>query len=221
LGKKDFQRYIDLFKPIMEALHALLGDKSEFILHDLSTPESSVVAIVGSVTQRQIGAPATNLVMKELERNGDEARDMVGYLSLTKDGRQLKSTTVFIRDEDNRIVGCFCCNVDLTEFQVAEKVLRDFCATRSIDDADTNGEVFAQDIGDVVEDIIRFEINRFGKPVPHMSRADKLQIIATLDSKGVFGVKGAVDLMAHFLGSSVFTIYNYLKEVRSPHRNID
>ena len=220
MGKKEFQKYIDLFKPVMEAMHSLLGDQSEFILHDLSTPESSVVVVVGDVTHRQIGAPTTNLVMNELKRSGHEAKDMLDYLSLAKDGRQLKSSTVFIRNEENKIVGCFCSNIDLTEYRVAEKLLRNLCAIKSTDDKDTKGEVFAQEISDVVEDIIQYEINHFGKPVPHMSRGDKLQLVASLDSKGIFDVKGSADMVAHFLGSSVFTIYNYLKEVRNNHKDI-
>ena len=66
MQKRDFQKYVKIYQPIMEAMHAMLGEYSEFILHDLSMPEASVTAVCGNVTGRQIGAPTTNLVMETI-----------------------------------------------------------------------------------------------------------------------------------------------------------
>lgn len=219
--RECFQRYYDLFKPVMIAMQSLIGDSSEFILHDLSELQSAVTLVVGSITGRQIGAPTTNLVMEALEKYGDDAEDMMGYLSVSKDGRRLKSYTIFIRDEKGKIVGCFCCNIDLTDYKIMENMLKNFCAINDPmeEEKKSKTEVFAQEISDVVEDIIKYEINCYGKPVPHMNRADKLQLVALLESKGVFDVKGAADIVSHYMGVSVFTVYNYIKEIRSSYRN--
>ena len=66
-----------------------------------------------------------------------------------------------------------------------------------------------------MEEIVQYEINKFGKPVPMMSRHEKLQLVEILDSKGVFDVKGSPEMVARFLGASVFTIYNYIKQIRN------
>ena len=79
-------------------------------------------------------------------------------------------------------------------------------------------EIFAQDVGEVVEEIIQYEVDRSNKPVAIMSKADKLQLIENLESKGVFSVKNSAETMAHILGTSVYTIYNYLKEIRNNHK---
>ena len=184
----NFQKYIDMYKPIMEAMHALIGEYSEFILHDLSVPESSVT-------------------------------DILNYRTVTKDGRQLKSTTIFIR-ENGRIVGCLCCNVDLTEYMMAEKLLRQFCQTHSADENNLQREVFAQDISEVVEDIIQVELQKLPKSAPHMTRLEKLSFVDTLEAKGVFDVRGSAETVAQHLGVSVFTIYNYIKEVRSKNKAV-
>jgi len=36
-----------------------------------------------------------------------------------------------------------------------------------------------------------------------------------LDKDGVFMIKGSVDYMAKIFGASRYTIYNYLKQIRS------
>ncbi len=212
-----FQKYIDIYYPIMEAMHTLLGEHSEFILHDTSRLESSVVAVCGNVTNRPLGAPCTNLIIKTLTKHGDQAQDILGYRSVSKDGREMKSTTNFIRDH-GKIVGCLCCNFDLTEFIAAEALLRQFCQLAEPRVEKPHDEVFAQDISEVVEDIIRFELQKLEKPAPYMSRGDRLSLVDVLESKGIFDVKGSVETLAQYLGVSAYTVYNYIKEVRSSNK---
>lgn len=79
MQKRGFQKYVEIYQPVMRAMHAILGEYSEFILHDLSMPESSVTAVCGNVTERHIGAPTTNLVMETLRKYGDQAEDILCY----------------------------------------------------------------------------------------------------------------------------------------------
>ncbi len=211
-----FEKYIKLFKPVMEAIQELMGDSCELILHDLSKPLTSVSAIAGNVTSRQLGAPVTNLVVKALEADGDNTGDILSYEGITKDGRKLRSSTIFIRDDLGHIIGCLCINLDLTDYQIAERLISNLCKTKEQPiQQERKNETFSQDISEIVEDIIRFEFNSFDKPVPMMNRNDKLTIMMQLEQKGVFGVKGTPEIVAQYMGASVFTIYNYLKEIRN------
>ena len=209
-----FEPYLKLFLPIIKGMHTLLGERSEFILHDLSKPENSMVAIEGNVTGRQLGASVTNIVIEAIAKHGDAAPDMIGYSSISKDGRPLKSSTIFIRNQKGQIVGCMCSNMDLTEFLVAQNLLESIC-TYGDNSHQKDTEVFAQDIKEVVEDLIQKQIGAAGKPVPMMSRIEKVQLVRELENKCVFEVKGSVELAAHCLGVSSFTVYGYLKEIRS------
>lgn len=215
--QNDFQAYIDRYRPIMNAIHAVLGPNSEVILHNLSTPQSSVVATCGNVTNRMLGAPCTNLVIETLRKDGDNAQDILGYRTVSKDGKQMKSFTTFIREE-GKIVGCLCCNIDITEHLVVEKLIHHFCQDHTIGEEKAKKEVFAQEISDVVEEIIQYELQSYGKPVAMLQRCDKLALVAALDAKGIFDVKGSPETLAQYLGVSMFTIYNYIKEVRSNNR---
>ncbi len=214
MANSDFEKYIRLYEPIMRGMKELIGNNIEFILHDLSSPQSSVAVVVGNITNRHVGAPSTNVVIEALKKYGDDAQDILGYSSVSKDGRTLRSSTIFIRDENGHIVGCFCFNVDLTDYYIAENLLKNFCTLNSMEEKGSQ-EVFAQDIGEVAEEIVQYEINKFGKPVPMMNRNEKLQLIEILDAKGVFDVKGSPEMVARYLGASVFTVYNYMKQIRS------
>ena len=68
---------------------------------DLATndPERSIVAIEnGHVTGRKVGDGPSHVVLEALRGNPEQLHDHLSYLTRTKDGKTLKSTTIYIRD---------------------------------------------------------------------------------------------------------------------------
>ena len=63
---------------------------------------------------------------------------LVGYRTRTKDGRDLKSTTIFIRNSSGKVVGCLCINIDVTAYLSVGNVIDDFF--RMSPDVSTKGE---------------------------------------------------------------------------------
>ncbi|GEA19257.1 helix-turn-helix transcriptional regulator [Moorella sp. E306M] len=204
-------------KPIAQGIAATFGKNCEVVLHDLSEPSSSLIFKAGSVTNREIGAPVTNLVLEALQRYGDATEDLIGYLNRTKDGKVLKSSTIFIRDNSGKIIGCLCINFDLTEFQLAKNILEDFCQLKDLAEAgfERTQEQFARDINEVVDNVVENVLQELGKPVPVMTKEEKVKAVEMLDDRGIFLVKGAVDVVAQALAVSKYTIYNYLEEARA------
>lgn len=200
--------------PIAKSIHANFGENCEVVIHDLRHPESSLVFIIGAVTNRKIGAPVTNIVLETLRNNGDESEDLHCYRTITKDGKILKSSTTFIRNDKGKIVGCFCINFDLTTFYQSKKLI-DSITLFPDDYESSKDECFARDVTEAIENIINQVLLTSPKPVAAMQKEEKIMIVKELDMKGVFLVKGAVDYVAEVLGVSKFTIYNYLDEVRS------
>jgi hypothetical protein len=43
-----------------------------------------------------------------------------------------------------------------------------------------------------------------------MDKADNVRVVRTLDARGIFLIKGAVEAVAYVLNVSRYTIYNYL-----------
>ena len=106
---------------LVEGIFQMLGSRYEVILHDLSHVESSIVALAGDVTHRKIGGPVTNYLLQLLQKYGDSAPNSINYRNVTTDGRILRSSTIFIRDENGHIVGSLCINQDLTDYIVNTK----------------------------------------------------------------------------------------------------
>ena len=217
MAAKPIHPALDALKPVARGIAATFGKNCEVVLHDLSDPSSSLVFKAGTVTNRDIGAPVTNLVLEALQRYGDATEDLIGYLNRTKDGKVLKSSTIFIRDNNSKIIGCLCINFDLTEFQLAKNILDDFCQLKDLTGTgfEHTQEQFARDINEVVDNVVEGVLQELGKPVPVMTKEEKVRAVEMLDDRGIFLVKGAVDVAAQALAVSKFTIYNYLEEARA------
>lgn len=205
LDKKEYQFLFPLIKGIAKAL----GPNCEVVLHDLYDVEHSLVAIENNhITGRKIGDPSTNLGLEVL-RKGAEEGDIFHYMSKTKDGKILRCSSIYIRDENGKAIGAICINYNITDFMMVSNIINDFINTE-----EKVKETYSNDINDVIENLLEEATQVVGKPVPFMSKEDKLRVLEFLDQKGVFMVKRSIERVASFLDVSKFTIYNYLEEIR-------
>jgi predicted transcriptional regulator YheO len=200
-----------LLKELVPGLARALGSGTEVVLHELSHPEDSVIAIAGDVTGRRVGAPLTDFVL-HLLRQG-KLEDVINYPSQTADGKILRSSTVFVKDEHGKVVACLCINFDLTRWMVAKHVIDGYCRTESL--APETAETFSQDVEGLLTLSMEQVIAEEGVPVAMMKKENKLHVVKALDDQGIFLIKGAVDSVARFLDVSRYTVYNYLQETRS------
>lgn len=194
--------------PMARAIQATAGEYCEVVIHDIVHPEQSVVFIAGNVTNRQLGAPLTDLILEKVRNNHCE--DMLAYGTTTRDGKSLRSSTVFIRDDAGKVIGCLCVNQDLTPIVAWRYFLGRTLAVDTV----VLKETFTNDVSETLNAIIKQVIDSYHVPVSSLAREEKLNIIRQLDEKGVFLVKGAVDLLASELGVSRYSVYNYIEEVR-------
>jgi predicted transcriptional regulator YheO len=213
----DLEKYIPLIKTIAE----MFGKKCEALIHDFSIPQHSIVAIEnGHVTGRKIGDPITDFALSILKKNGygDKKIDrIVNYKTKTKDGKILKSSSVFIRNNQKKIIGCICINYDLTEHSMFYKVMDDFCTILDLDKEKSGKDIetFTGDVSEVLKNIIQEAIEKIGKPVSLMQKEDKLMVVRITDEKGAFLIKGAINQLAKEINVSRYTIYNYLEEIKA------
>ena len=218
-AKRELHPYLPVARQMVEGLAQMLGSRYEVILHDLSHVESSIVAISGNVTNRKIGGPVTNYLLQILKQHGDNAPNCINYRSVLPDGRILRSSTMFIRDDEGHIIGSICINQDLTDFIVASKLAQELTAFgQPVVEGEETEELFAHDINEVMEAMVKSELEMARKPVSYMQKDDKLAVVQSLEDKGIFDVKGSVEYVAERLGVTNFTIYNYLKQVRCSKR---
>ena len=197
-----------------EAVVALLGKNCEACIHDLTSLENSLVFITGDVTGRKPGAPATDLLMTMLKKDSGQAEDKHNYKTTTVDGRSLKSTTTFIRDTSGKPVAAFCINIDTTDFYNASQALLPFINIQE-NSRQTTTETFAHAAGETVEALFIQAVEKIGKHPTTMNVDEKTELTRRLEENGTFLLKGAVEQVAQMLGVTKFTVYNYLKKVRS------
>ncbi|MGI6585997.1 MAG: hypothetical protein GX301_07580 [Gracilibacteraceae bacterium] len=201
--------------PLVDGIASTFGKNCEVVLHDIRRPQSSVIAIAnGHITGRSIGSPMTEYGLATL-RKGQFDKPIVNYRKKTKDGKFLKSSSLFIKDEKGKLIGFLCINYDISELTIARNIINDF--TNIIEDTDfdeDSGESFGSTVNEMLSSIVNKTLESVGKPVAFISKEEKVNIVQTLDQKGVFLIKGAIDYVAKVLCVSRYTVYNYLDEIR-------
>ncbi|MFB6366296.1 transcriptional regulator [Paenibacillus elgii] len=203
---------IGFLLPLLHCIAAQFGDKCEVVLHDLTQGyESTIVAIEnGHITGRKVGDCGSNLGLEVLRGTVTDG-DRYNYITQTKDGKILRSSTTYIKNGKGETIGALCINFDISELLVAENTIRSL-TMHSLDQEVK--EVFVNDVNDLVDYLLQECQKSIGKPVSHMAKEDKMKAVQFLDARGAFLVKKAGDKVCQFLDISKFTLYNYLDEIR-------
>ena len=116
----SLERYI----PLVKFMGEICGKNYEIILHDVSTPERSVIAACNEhLSGRRVGDPMTELA-KELLRTGayKEHDYVANYEGRTRGGKRFVSSTYFIK-EKGQLVGLICVNHDVEDILVLSEHL--------------------------------------------------------------------------------------------------
>ena len=96
------RRFLEKYIPILDFFAEVCGPEFELVLHDVSRPESSIVAIRnGHISGRSVGSTMSEYAPTfiKLIQSGGYTEDMVAHVDRTKDNRILESHTFFIKDE--------------------------------------------------------------------------------------------------------------------------
>jgi predicted transcriptional regulator YheO len=209
---------LESLKPLADAIVGVFGERCEVVIHDFSNMARSVVYIAGNVTNRSVGAPITDLPLRLLKEFGNKVPDKIGYKNTSGNGKFLKCSTVFVRDQKGKVEGCFCVNFDVTDFVFLSTTFSDFSSLSPAPDREAlfpSQEHYTKTFTETMESVIDTTVAEYGKLPATMDKAERKDLIGKLDRAGVFMIKGSVEYVAKVFGASRYTMYNYLKEVRS------
>lgn len=207
---KEIKEILPVLEVLIQGLGKHFGESVEFVVHDYKKDFSkTIVAIAnGNVTKREVGDSGTSIGLKIMQ--GQQADDgKFGYISQTKEGRYLKSSTIYIKDDDNNILGSVCVNCDITDAMVARNFLNGYLGTGA------EGEVEAtvyNSVDDLLISLIQESIQYVGTPVALMNREQKVEGIRYLNNKGAFKIKNASVVISKYYDVSRYTIYNYIND---------
>ncbi|MEL7609408.1 MAG: helix-turn-helix transcriptional regulator [Bacillota bacterium] len=203
---------LDFLKRLSAAIAAQFGNTCEVVVHDLSGKEMehTVVAIEnGHVTNRKVGDGPSHIVLESIRGDAQTLKDQFNYLTKTGDGRILKSSTVYIRDGENgKPVGIFSINQDITNFMLVHSALESMLSLEKGENKQI--ERIPQNVTELLDDLIEESTALIGKPVPMMSKDDKIRAIQYLNRAGAFLITKSGDKVAKHFGISKYTLYSYM-----------
>lgn len=205
---------IDFCTKLAKGIACQFGQNCEVVVHDLETAEMerSIVAIEnGHVSGRRVGDGPSHVVWEALQAEPKLLDDRLSYLTRTEDGKILKSSTIFLRDEDGKPNGIFAINYDITMMKAMEDVLRVFTATEEVNQ---EPETITHNVNDLLEELIKQSARIVGKPAALMNKEDKVRAIRFLNESGAFLITKAGQRVCNYFGISKYTLYSYIDEAK-------
>lgn len=213
----------DIFKTylvIMDFLSELLGKNHEIVLHDLTDLNKSIIAIRNNnISGRDVGGPATDLVLKILNNKELQKRNYIAnYKGYAKNGNEFRSSTFFIRDKKDKLIGMLCINSDLSAINKLVDAVQSIVSNHNVKEYNLDSMSFSENLSSSIEELtmdsIESVINTKNIGPERMTPDEKIEIVQELNQKGVFLLKGAVSEVAQQLKSSEASIYRYLSKIK-------
>ena len=206
------------YKVICEFISKCFGENVEVMLHDLRDIDHSGIKIYNNhVSRRSEGAPMTQFGINLLENKIFEKEKFVtNYKGMTS-GKILRSSTLFIKDDNENLIGMLCVNVDITNYISMSKELSnlayygigedDFKNTNDIAD-------FPASIMEMIKDFVSNYVSKAGYNIQRLTKDEKTEIIEALNENGLFELKGGLAQISKMLNISEPTLYRYLNEIK-------
>ena len=209
---------MDMFTSILDLLENHLGTNCEIVLHDNTKEyEHSIVDIRnGHVTGRNIGDCGGNWGLEVISKTTSDTH-IYNKIVHMRNGKIIRGSSMFIQDDDGTNIGAICINTDITDTLKCEEYLKIF--NNYSPSTPSSNELFTADVNQLMDNLLIQCENMFEKPMNHLNKDEKMQIIRFLDSKGAFLITKSGDRVCEFLNISKFTLYNYLEITRQNNNN--
>lgn len=206
---------LELLKQLGHGLAIQFGSSCEIVIHDLRKKEleQSIVYIEnGHISNRKIGDGPSSVVLETLSRDASQIQDRLSYLTKTEDGRILKSSTMYIREENQTIAYIFSLNYDITALMTVETAIHSLIGTEpeKTENANHGPQKITHNVNELLDTLIEQALALAGKPVALMNKDDKVSVVQYLNQAGAFLITKSGDKVASLLGISKFTLYSYM-----------
>lgn len=215
----------DFLIRFLEGLQKFLGDDCEILIHDYRKgyDHTIVYALNSGLSERQIGGSPKGGMITQFGKSIEPLKDSIQTFSNGPKDRFFKSFTTLIPDEEGKIIGSVCVNLDVSHLLMAQKALETFIRypstavhTPPVTDMDA---LATKNVDDILKYYMGQAETLVGKPMSLMNKDEKIKALDYLDQKGVFKISKTSVLLCETLQVSKYTLYNYLEEARSNREN--
>lgn len=211
---KSIEEVQPLLEVLIKGLSKHFGEKCEFVVHDYSKEYARTIIAIenGQVTGRSVGKGGTDIGLRIVQgEHRDDGRYC--YTTQTVDGRRLRSSTIYLKDDDGKLLGSLCINSDITDMVNMRNCFNQiFMETVGSEENQPDDTVVYHDVEDMLYSMIKESLEKIGTPVALMTREQKIEGIRYLNRRGVFSIKNAANIVARYYDVSKYTIYNYLND---------
>jgi predicted transcriptional regulator YheO len=206
--KQAFNQMKPMLASIAAGISRQFGGNCEVAIHNLTKGYNSTIEMIenGHVTGRQVGDSASEIVLEALKDK--DIQDRYGYITHSKNGKMLKSSTINIRDDEGEVIAVISINYDISDLTLANKILGEFINLER--ETEDDGETITNNVTDLLEQLIEESRSYIGKSVSAMTKEEKIEAIRYLDRKGALLIKKSSDRISEFYGISRYTLYRAL-----------
>ncbi len=219
-------------------LGGILGNNIEIVLHIIEEEHSYIAAIEnGYISGRTEDSPLTELALSFI-KNGVyiDNQYVKNYRGITKDNKQIRASTFFLKDGEGNLEAMLCFNIDVTKIkELSNEIL--LLANLTVANNEEDNGYFTMGLdnksahnstlignnhdGEFIEYFSESLYDFFHSIVPEENIADveslkldqKIEVVQQLHDRGYFEVKGAVAQVAKLLKVSEPSVYRYLKQI--------
>lgn len=205
-SNKQQQHLLEQLSAIAEGLSRTFKPFCEVVVHDLTEPNSGIYTIYNPLSNRQ-SKDALTALGQARQADAKYPQIVANYPNKLSDGRQLKSTSVGIKDEAGNYVAAFCMNVDTSVFTTAQQMLSQLTAFEQHEQKET---LYMLTLEDLQQYIQKFAVKQ-ATTIQALKAPQKKQLLQELKKHGFLDIRLSIDTIAQTLGVSRTSVYGYLK----------
>lgn len=162
---------------VADAIAKHNGDDCEVCIHDLKSKDTkhSIVYIVNNhVTGRKVGDSLSFSYLKnrKLLEEGKEPNNNVLFYSHSYDGKQLKCSTIYLKDKNEEYRYMLCINQDVSKIVQANIVLEQMANSYNENEMAKEDQL-SLNVTDILEELINNSIKYIGKTPSQMTTEEK------------------------------------------------
>lgn len=203
---RKIDEIIKPYQGFIEAIVALFDPFVEVAVHDIQ--KGTLAAIYNPISKRKVGEKSP---LKEMGLDTDKFPEVFApYNKRNWDGKELKCTSITLRDPKGKPVALVCLNFDTTILAETKGILEAFLKVKA--KAANPVEVFGGSCEEQVDVVMDQFLDERKMSVAALDRNDKKDLILLMHQKGIFHFKNSIPYVAKTLKLSRASIYNYIKE---------
>lgn len=211
-SETDF-KILNSYKSVLDGLAAYWGDGYEMVLHSLHDLDHSVIKIInGHYTGRREGFPITDLALSMLAKIREQPdTNCITYFNRNQKGEPLKSATIVIRGEHQKVIGLLCINFYMNT--PLANVLSAFLPPAAAAQEPPVEESYVEDVEDLIAQAVAEASQRVQQDSSISNTNKNKEIVSILQQKGIFNLKDAVVKVADHMGISKNTVYMHVRNL--------